>query len=118
MTVLDDLGMKEMLSLGLEGMYDPDVVVTRTGLRDANGVEEGEEEEMEWLSIQGGEPGRDDEQGFGLGLGVGLGLGALGKGKGREVDVSRTEEIRSLVREKQSQVSLCVTLVASSRLVA
>ena len=116
MTVLDDLGMKEMLSLGLEGMYDPDAF-PRTGMReiigDGSGEDvtktdgnEDEEGGMEWLLMQGGEAGREEETGVGLGLGVGLGMGGVGKGKGREVDGARAEEIKSLMREKQSQVSV------------
>lgn len=124
MTVLDDLGMKELLSLGLEGMYDPDVS-PRAGMGIGMGIEGigeggagglgagGEEEEggMEWLLMQGNEAGREGDMSFGLGLGVGLGMGIeMGarsdKGKGREVDGARMEEIRSLMREKQSQVSV------------
>jgi hypothetical protein len=123
-TVLDDLGMKELLSLGLEGMYDPDVS-PRAGMGIGMGIEGmgeggagglgagGDEEEggMEWLLMQGNEAGREGEMGFGLGLGVGLGMGIeMGarsdKGKGREVDGARMEEIKSLMREKQSQVSV------------
>lgn len=124
MTVLDDLGMKELLSLGLEGMYDPDVS-PRAGTGIGMGIEGiggdgvgglgagGDEEEggMEWLLMQGSEAGREGDMSFGLGLGVRLGMGiemgaGSDKGKGKEVDGARMEEIRSLMREQQSQVSV------------
>jgi hypothetical protein len=96
--------MREMLTIGLEGMYDPD------SIPGSSAYEAGEHEDeggMEWLLLHGNEGRSPDNEGLGLGLGIGLDANSTIATKSRIGDSkedSRIAEIRSLMREKQSQV--------------
>jgi len=103
-TTLSQLGMKEMLTIGLEGMYDPDTIPGSSAFEAGEHEDEGG---MEWLLLHGNEGQIPDKEGLGLGFGIGLDAKstmALKNRIGDPKEDSRMDEIRSLMREKQSQV--------------
>jgi hypothetical protein len=108
--------MKEMLTIGLEGMYDPDTIPGSSALNEGEDEDQGG---MEWLLIHGNEGRSEDTKPFGLGLGAGFDS-SLGANKGRitgkgEDDGSRMEEIRLLMREKQSQVRRFISFIPATK---
>jgi len=96
-----------MLTIGLEGMYDPDTIPGSSAYEAGEYEDEGG---MEWLLLHGNEGRSPENEGLGLGLGIGPHANSTNGTKGRRMgdsrEESRIEEIRSLMREKQSQVRL------------